>query len=80
MKSDNILVDWRLDGQGELKVDEVNLGDFDLALKLIDNQPLRAPHAVGNVMWRSPEGQSGKGVTKASDVYSLGLVVSHSLK
>lgn len=78
MKPDNILVDWRLNEQGELKVDKVNLGDFDLALKLIDNQPLRAPHAVGNVMWRSPEGQSGKGVAKASDIYSLGLVVSRS--
>lgn len=80
MKPDNILVDWRLNEQGELKVEKVNLGDFDLALKLIDNQPLRAPHAVGNVMWRSPEGQSGKGVAKASDIYSLGLVVSRSPK
>lgn len=57
------------------KVDKVALGDFDLALKLVNNQPLRGPHAIGNVMWRSPEGQSGKGITKASDVYSFGLVV-----
>lgn len=56
----------------------VALGDFDIAQKLVDEQPLRAPHAVGNVMWRSPEGQSGKGVAKASDIYSLGLVVSDS--
>lgn len=60
------------------KVEKVALGDFDIALKLVDKQPLRAPHAVGNVMWRSPEGQSGKGVAKASDIYSLGLVVSNS--
>jgi hypothetical protein len=26
-------------------------------------------------MWRSPEGQTGRGVTKASDVFSFGLVV-----
>jgi serine/threonine protein kinase len=54
----------------------VALGDFDLALKLEDERPLCAPHAVGNVMWRSPEGQSGKGVAKPSDIYSFGLVVS----
>jgi hypothetical protein len=26
-------------------------------------------------MWRSPEGQTGRGVTKASDIFSFGLVV-----
>lgn len=75
LKPDNILVDWAYDDHGQPKVENVALGDFDLALKLVDEQPLRAPHAVGNVMWRSPEGQSGKGVAKASDIYSLGLVV-----
>lgn len=78
VKPDNILVDWAYDDQGQPKVENVALGDFDLALKLVDEQPLRAPHAVGNVMWRSPEGQSGKGVAKASDIYSLGLVVGES--
>lgn len=76
VKPDNILVDWTYDEQGNHKVDKVALGDFDLALKLINEQPLRAPYAVGNAMWRSPEGQSGKGVAKPSDVYSFGLVVS----
>lgn len=78
MKPDNILVDWAYDSQGKPKVEKVALGDFDIALKLVDEQPLRAPHAVGNVMWRSPEGQSGKGVAKASDIYSLALVVSNN--
>lgn len=80
VKPDNILVDWAYDDQGQPKVENVALGDFDLALKLVDEQPLRAPHAVGNVMWRSPEGQSGKGVAKASDIYSLGLVVGEIQK
>lgn len=57
-------------------MNKVALGDFDLALKLIDDQPLRTPRAVENVMWPSPEGQSGKGVAKPSDVFSFGLVVS----
>lgn len=76
IKPDNILIDWALDLHGNPKVTKVALGDFDISLKLIDDEPLRAPYAVGNVMWRSPEGQSGKGVAKASDVYSFGLVVS----
>lgn len=78
MKPDNILVDWAYDSQGEPEVDRVALGDFDIALKLLHEQPLRAPHSVGNVMLRSSEGQSGKGVSKASDMYFLGLVVSVS--
>lgn len=76
IKPDNILVDWAHDEQGQPRVDKVALGDFDLALHLVDDRPLRAPYAPGNVMWRSPEGQSGKGIAKASDIYSLGLVVS----
>ncbi|KAI3400755.1 hypothetical protein diail_1964 [Diaporthe ilicicola] len=79
IKPDNILVDWDYDDKGQPKVEKVVLGDFDLALKLVDDQPLRAPHAVGNVMWRSPEGQSGKGVAKASDIYSLGLLCIYGL-
>ncbi|CAN8104130.1 unnamed protein product [Discula destructiva] len=30
-------------------------------------------------MWRSPEGQSGKGVAKPSDIYSFGLVCIYGL-
>lgn len=76
IKPDNILVDWANDEEGRPVVQKVALGDFDLALKLIYNEPLRSSYVVGNVMWRSPGGQSGKGIAKASDVFSLGLVVS----
>ena len=75
VKPDNILVDWALDEQGKPLVKRAALGDFDIALKLEGGRPLRAEHAVGNVMWRSPEGQTGKGVARPSDVYSFGLVV-----
>ncbi|CRJ88525.1 hypothetical protein BN1708_009278 [Verticillium longisporum] len=30
-------------------------------------------------MWRSPEGQTGMGVTKASDIFSFGLVCIYAL-
>jgi hypothetical protein len=31
---------------------------------------------MGNVMWRSPEGQIGKGIGKPSAVFPFGLLVS----
>ncbi|XMA19890.1 hypothetical protein WAI453_012681 [Rhynchosporium graminicola] len=30
-------------------------------------------------MWRSPEGQTARGITKASDVFSFGLVCIYAL-
>jgi serine/threonine protein kinase len=76
VKPDNILVNWTDDGQGNNSVTDVVLGDFDIAYQLKDNESIRTPHAQGNAMWRSPEAQTGSGVSKASDVYSFGLVVS----
>jgi serine/threonine protein kinase len=76
VKPDNILVNWTDDGQGNKSVTDVVLGDFDIAFQLKDNESLQTPHAQGNAMWRSPEAQTGSGVSKASDVYSFGLVVS----
>lgn len=70
------MVNWCLDKQGTPIIKHVALGDFDIALKLKDGRPLSGPHPIGNVLWRSPEGQTGKGVAKPSDVYSLALVVS----
>ena len=75
MKPDNILVNWTCDNKGNREVTDVALGDFDITSKL-EGAPLQTRYAIGNVMWRSPEGQTGRGVTKASDVFSFGLVVS----
>ncbi|KAH6625546.1 kinase-like domain-containing protein [Boeremia exigua] len=58
---DNILVNWTRDEEGT-KICETG------AL-------IWSTHAVGNAMWRSPEGQTGRGMCKASDIYSFGLVV-----
>jgi serine/threonine protein kinase len=79
VKPDNILVNWTDDGQGNKSVTDVVLGDFDIAYQLKDNESIRMPHAQGNAMWRSPEAQTGSGVSKASDVYSFGLVVSRPI-
>ena len=55
------------------------LGDFDIACEIKDRETRQTPRALGNVMWRNPEAQTGSGVSKASDVYSFGLMVSSSL-
>lgn len=71
------MVDWISDDEGNKVVTDVALGDFDIACKLMEGETRHTPHAVGNAMWRSPEGQTGIS-TMASDIYSLGLVVSVS--
>ncbi|KAF2760683.1 putative serine/threonine protein kinase [Pseudovirgaria hyperparasitica] len=72
VKPDNVLVNWHIDKQGQFHLQKVALGDLDVALKL-DNEKL-FNHRIGNVMWRSPEGQLGKGVGKHSEVFSFGLL------
>jgi hypothetical protein len=68
------MLDWSLEDRGRIKIERVVLGDLDCALKLDGNTLLN--HKMGNVMWRSPEGQLGRGVGKPSEIFSLGLLVS----
>ncbi|KAI1174875.1 kinase-like domain-containing protein [Nemania sp. FL0916] len=74
IKPDNILV-----GLACGNVINAALGDFDIACKLEDGHTFQTPYAIGNAMWRSPEGQTGTGVTKASDMFSFGLVCIFTL-
>ncbi|RMY82750.1 hypothetical protein D0864_07984 [Hortaea werneckii] len=74
VKPDNVLVNCNTSQEGCKTVAGTALGDFDLVCKCEQAKPLKTPYAIGNVMWRSPEGQMGRGVTKASDIYSFELV------
>lgn len=76
VKPDNILVNWTSDSGGRKTASGVALGDFDIAFKSGGGKARETPYAIGNAMWRSPEGQTGRGVTKSSDIFSFGLVVS----
>ncbi|OHF03895.1 hypothetical protein CORC01_00757 [Colletotrichum orchidophilum] len=78
LKPDNILVNWTCDDQGTKTVTDVVLGDFDIAYELQGGLSRQTPYAIGNVMWRSPEGQTGI-TSKASDVFSFGLVCIYVL-
>ncbi|CAN9445066.1 unnamed protein product [Alternaria alternata] len=75
IKPDNILVNWTCDEEGTKTITDVALGDFDIAWKCPTNAVITGRHAVGNHMWRSPEAQTGSGMSKASDIFSFGLVV-----
>lgn len=68
------MLNWSLDENGRFRIKRVVLSDLDCALKLKGEKLL--DHRMGNVMWRSPEGQVGKGIGKPSEVFSFGLVVS----
>lgn len=78
VKPDNVMVDWKLDEQGQVQIERVALIDLDVSLKLKGDKLLRIPdmQRLGNFMWRSPEAQTGQGIGKPSDVFSFGLVVS----
>ncbi|CAN9234012.1 hypothetical protein AA0119_g11948 [Alternaria tenuissima] len=79
IKLDNILVNWTCDEDGTKTITDVALGDFDVAWKCPTNAAITGPHAVGNYMWRSPEAQTVRGMSKASDVFSFGLVCIYTL-
>ncbi|KAI1263207.1 kinase-like domain-containing protein [Xylariaceae sp. FL1019] len=78
VKPDNIFVDWTCDEDGNKTVTNAVLGDFDISFKPEGDTPLQTPYPLGNAMWRSPEGQTGRGVTKASDIFSFGLAVIYT--
>ncbi|KAK3364123.1 kinase-like domain-containing protein [Lasiosphaeria hispida] len=79
VKPDNVLVNWICDKNGNKTVADVALGDFDIAFKSESGEPCQTPYAIGNVMWQSPEGQTGRGMTKASDMFLFGLMCIYVL-
>lgn len=74
IKPENILVQWELTSAGRTVLD-VALGDFDVVYNLAGEPWYQNQTAVGTVEWISPEAQTGR-LSKASDMFSFGLVVS----
>ena len=68
------MLNWNPDENGRFRIERVVLSDLDCALRLKGGKLL--DYRMGNVMWRSPEGQIGKGIGKPSEVFSFGLVVN----
>jgi len=74
LKPDNILLNYHNDGNSTVVVTATKIADIDNAVHLSEGQAIYA--TVGNVYWRSPEAQVGVGISKPTDVFSFGLVVS----
>lgn len=77
MKPDNVFLNWYVDENDQFHLEKLALGDMDCGLKMEGQKLLN--HRIGNVVWRSPEGQLGKGVGKPSEVFSFGLLVNQHL-
>ena len=58
------------------EIHEVTLSDTEDAARAEKGESIFAQ--VGNVLWRSPEAQTGTRVGKASDIWSFGVTVSPS--
>ncbi|UKA49743.1 protein kinase [Arthrobacter sp. FW305-123] len=74
IKPANILVSDD-DGLGQ----SVKLADFGVALVMNDNRLTATGFTVGTAQYLSPEQAQGLGLTPASDIYSLGLVLLECL-
>ncbi|WP_236558278.1 serine/threonine-protein kinase [Arthrobacter sp. 9V] len=75
IKPANILVSDD-DGLGQ---ESVKLADFGVALVMNDNRLTATGFTVGTAQYLSPEQAQGLGLTPASDIYSLGLVLLECL-
>ncbi|KAL9131777.1 MAG: hypothetical protein Q9217_000382 [Psora testacea] len=77
LKPNNVMLNWSLDKNSLFKIERVVLSDLDCALKLKGEKLL--DQRMGNVMWRSPEAQIGKGIGKPSEVFSFGLMCLYTI-
>jgi hypothetical protein len=68
------MVNCKKDNKGQLNIRKVVLSDLDCSLELEGEKLLHA--RIGNVIWRSPEAQIGKGLSKPSNIFSYRLLVS----
>lgn len=62
---------------GIREIHAVSLSDTEDAARVKNGEAIFVQ--VGNVLWRSPEAQTGTRVGKASDVWSFGVTVSATL-
>jgi serine/threonine protein kinase len=75
----HVMVDWSLGQQGQVLIERVALIDPGISMESSGDGLIRLPPftpRLGNWWWRSPEGHTGQGIGKPSDLFSFGLVVS----
>jgi len=74
VKPNNVLISYTSRSDSVREIDRVSLSDTEDAARVKSGEGIFVQ--VGNVLWRSPEAQSGTRVGKASDVWSFGVTVS----
>jgi len=73
VKPNNVLISYTSRSGGVREIDRVSLSDTEDAARVKSGEGVF--FQVGNVLWRSPEAQTGTRVGKASDVWSFGVTV-----
>ena len=73
MKPNNILISFTPSSDGTLEIHGVAMADLEDAVKIMPNEAIYTQ--VGNILWRSPEAQTGIAVGKESDIWSFGVTV-----
>ena len=76
IKPNNVLISYTRNLDGIKEIREVTLSDTEDAAKVKNGEGIFTQ--IGNVLWRSPEAQTGTRVGKASDIWSFGVTVSPS--
>ena len=79
VKPQNVYVNWTCNDDGTKTITDVVLADFWNSWKVQRGEPYETRDPVGHIAWRSLEAHVGLAMTKASDMYSFGLVVSFPL-
>lgn len=77
VKPNNIMILHTSGPGGIREIGGISLSDMEDAARVKNGEAIFVE--VGNVLWRSPEAQTGTRVGKASDVWSFGVTVSASL-
>jgi serine/threonine protein kinase len=76
IKADNIMVDYHHDN-GKMVLEKVQLADLDNAAYLPNGRYIKGT-VVGNENWRSPEAFFKSKISKPTDIFPFGIVVSSS--
>lgn len=70
------MVNYTDDGEGRLTIHDLMLTDFDLSWQGDDSSVYSSDHHIGHYLWQSLEAMASKNVSKPSDVFAYGLMVS----
>ncbi|KAL8727174.1 MAG: hypothetical protein Q9166_006211 [cf. Caloplaca sp. 2 TL-2023] len=77
VKPNNVMVSYKTTENAVREVESVVLADTESAAKLNERQAIYTQ--VGNVLWRSPEAQTGICVSKPSDIWSFGATALYGI-